>query len=139
LWIIADLFSREFPAIPHAMNLLKALEDETAPQPIEPSANVAAFLERIETADPNAPDISEDDTNSCWGHYQFTATNIRCSTVLTSWDEVGTTTARKLITAALKTCKVARLICFERSIVTSNQHLISVTLIWKTLWNCYGP
>jgi hypothetical protein len=98
------------------MNLLKALEDETAPQPIEPSANVAAFLERIETADPNAPDISEDDTNSCWGHYQFTAANIRCSTVLTSWDEVGTTTARKLIAAALKTCKVARLICFKHSI-----------------------
>jgi hypothetical protein len=96
---------------------LNAIEHDTTS--IHPSQSVSAFLERIESADPNAPDISEDDTDANWGHYQFTAGNLRCSTVLSSWDEIGATTAKKLIAAALKTCQVARHICFEHGVNAS--------------------
>lgn len=98
------------------MDLVKSLEDGGCPGPECPSTNVSAFLERIESADPNSPDLSEDDMNGNWGHYQFTAGSMRCATVLQSWDEIGKATACKLLAAAIKTCKVARFVCFTRGI-----------------------
>jgi hypothetical protein len=80
-----------------------------------------SFLDRIENADPNSPDLSEDDLNASWGHYQFTAGGQTISMVLTSWKSVGNTSvARRLLAAALKTSKVARHVCFERAVEPSS-------------------
>jgi hypothetical protein len=78
----------------------------------EASENVRTLLQRIESADPTSPDIDEDDAFEGWGHYQFTAGSLTLSTSLTSWQEVGNVaTAFKLVAAAIKTCREARLMC----------------------------
>jgi hypothetical protein len=125
--------SKDFSSIPHALDLVNSLNGTSSTLP---SDDVAAFLERIESADPDSPDFSEDDQNQSWGHWQFTSGNMTCSTVLTSWDHIGITTARRLIAAAVKTCKVARHICFERGINSSSYlsdaYLENVVeLLWK--------
>jgi hypothetical protein len=85
----------------------------------KPSNDFTAFLARINGADPNESDLSEDDLDASWGHYQFTAGRLTCTTVLTSWDVVGgCSNACDLIAAALKTCRVARHLCFEHSVTT---------------------
>ena len=63
-----------------------------APSPTSsstPSNDVLTFITRIEQADPFSPDISEDDTNESWGHYQYTASALTYTTVLTSWASIG--------------------------------------------------
>lgn len=119
--------------IPHAKDLVRSLGSDTLNKP---SDDVAAFLERIESADPNSPELSEDDLGQCWGHWQFASGGMTCTTVLTSWDTIGTTTARRLIAAAIKTCKVARYICDERNITPlsylSDSYLQNlVDLLWN--------
>lgn len=104
-----------------------------------PSDDVAAFVARIDTANPNSVDISEDDNNASWGHIQFTAGNLTCSSVLTSWESVGgCATACKLLAVALKTCKIARHICFERNII-SDMYLSDIYLenVVETLWRLW--
>ncbi|KIM72114.1 hypothetical protein PILCRDRAFT_93588 [Piloderma croceum F 1598] len=54
-----------------------------------PSDDIIGFLNRIKNADPHSPDISDDDKNESWGHYQFTATTLTCMTVLILWDSIG--------------------------------------------------
>jgi hypothetical protein len=105
----------------------------------EPSKDVVAFLDRIEHADPNAPDLSEDDDNTSWGHHQFTAGSLTCRTVLTSWDCIGNiAVACKLIAAAIKTCKVARHLCFSRNIKASNfLSDIYLSSIVELLWGSW--
>jgi hypothetical protein len=39
----------------------------------EPTDDVIALLNRLDSADPDAPDIDNDDSNKNWGHAQFTA------------------------------------------------------------------
>ena len=103
------------------------------------------FLSRIELADPYASDLSEDDTGASWGHYQFTAGNMMVTSVLQSWDAVGTTEmAHKFIAASIKTCKVARHICFEQGIKTGSylsdaylQNLVET--LWKLWKQARGP
>jgi len=117
------------------MDLLKALEGDASPEPAQPSGGVTAFLERIESADPNDSNFSGDDINANWGHDQFTAGSMTCSTVLTSWDHIGVATACKLIAAALKTCRAARHICFERGIeVESYLSDMYLQTLVESLW-----
>jgi hypothetical protein len=79
------------------------------------------FLSRLEKTSPVDPGISEDDTGPSWGHYQFTSGSMTIKTVVRSWDCVGMTNmACKLISAAVKICKVARHICFEQNINTTS-------------------
>jgi hypothetical protein len=103
------------------------------------SDDFTTFLERIKNANPNDPNLSEDDLNASWGHYQFTGGHLTCSTVLTSWDVVGScSNACDLIAAALKTCKVARQLCFERNIeVTSYLSDIYLENVVSKLWNMW--
>jgi len=73
----------------------------------KPAMNIKLFIEQIENADPNAEDLSIDDTNEGWGHCQFTASNLTFSSVLVSWDDLGGVgIACQLIVAVIKTCKV---------------------------------
>ena len=82
-----------------------------------PSDDVVAFLQRAENADPNSPDISEDDNNANWGHYQLSGS----TTLSASWHNIGSTgIACRLIAVLIKTCKVARHLCFVKQINTAN-------------------
>jgi hypothetical protein len=99
-------FSCEFPYITHAMNLVTSLKDGICTGPGLPLSDISTFLEWIESANPNAADLSEDKTNGNWGYSQFTAGSIWCAMVLQSWDQIGIVTACKLLTAVIKTCQV---------------------------------
>ena len=80
----------------------------------EPTEDMLLFLDHIENADPNSPDLSKHDLNTSWGHYQFTAGGQMISMVLTLWKSVrNTLVAQQLLAAALKTSKVAWHVCFE--------------------------
>jgi hypothetical protein len=108
-----------------------------------PSDDVLTFIARIEQANHNSPDISEDDTNESWGHYQYTASALMHTTVLKSWDSVGNiNTACRLIAAAIKTCKVARYLCFARHIsptsYLSNIYLQKIVELLSQLWSATG-
>jgi hypothetical protein len=76
----------------------------------EPSENVNALLERIQSTDPNF--VDEDNAGAQWGHYQFTGGGLTLSSSLTSWQDIGNvSTAFKLVAGALKTCQEARQMC----------------------------
>ncbi|KAI0062595.1 hypothetical protein BV25DRAFT_1838394 [Artomyces pyxidatus] len=114
------VLSKEFPILKDAQELLISMQDNPSFKSGPSSADVQALLERIEHADPNACDLDEDDSNASWGHSQFTGGSLTCTSVLTSWENIGSTgTARRFIAAALKTCKIARHLCFARKITTS--------------------
>jgi hypothetical protein len=97
---------------------------------------MVAFLDRIENADPNSPDISDDDKNAAWGHYQFTASSLTCRSVLLSWSSVGSVDfACQLIAAAIKTSRVARQICHLNQLKpTSFLSDIYLSNIIELLW-----
>lgn len=108
-----------------------------------PSNDVAAFITRIEEADPNSASLSEDDMGVSWGHYQFSAGALTCSSVLKSWASVGNNmTACRLIAAAVKTCKVARHVCGQQSILPTSYLADSylervIDLLWAA-WDKAG-
>lgn len=121
------------------MDLLDAMEANPDFCKGDPSSQTTVFLSRIEAADPTSPDLSEEDDNASWGHYQFTAGSLTCTSTLTSWEAVGNTeVARKLIAAAIKTSKVARHICFVRR-VNTDTYLSDIYLerIIETLWEVW--
>ncbi|KAF9531570.1 hypothetical protein CPB83DRAFT_848404 [Crepidotus variabilis] len=108
-----------------------------------PSDGVLQLIERVNIADPNLSTLLDDDNNGNWGHRQFTAGNITWSGVLTSWDDLGNNNvACELIAATVRTCKVARHICFERKVATAS-YLADIYLdqivdkLWE-LWQATG-
>ncbi|KAI0037341.1 hypothetical protein FA95DRAFT_1614314, partial [Auriscalpium vulgare] len=111
---LLDVLSSEFPDIASARPLFELLQEAGPNLDLgQPSPELTAFLERIESADPNAPDLKEENKNESWGHYQFTAGSLTCDTVFTSWSAVGNPrVACQLIAGAVRTCKVARSLCF---------------------------
>jgi hypothetical protein len=115
------MLTQEFPSICRGIDLLRAMEAHPDFGAGTTPILTSTFLSRIEDSDPADPNLSEDDTGSSWGHYQFTSGSMRIKSVIQSWECVGSTaTACKLIAAALKTCKVARHICFEQKINTTS-------------------
>lgn len=75
----------------------------------DPPSQTLNFISRIEDADPNDPDLDEDNSGLSWGHRQFTAGSMTCSTVIMTWSDIGNTdTACKLISEAIRTSRVAR-------------------------------
>ncbi|KAF7763952.1 hypothetical protein Agabi119p4_8489 [Agaricus bisporus var. burnettii] len=105
------VLQNEYGTIQNARQLLNAMEASTDVNHQEPSPEVVEFVKQIEEADPSA-EFSEDDRNEGWGHYQFTAGELTCSSVLRNWRAIGNTgMARRLIAAAVKTCRVARSVC----------------------------
>jgi len=111
----SDVFrSHEFASIPLAKELMNEMKRDKSVQHGPPSPDILAFIERIESANPNDPNLSVDDNNEGWGHAQFAFGNLKQT--LTDWDSIGVDTACRLLAAAIKTCKVARHICHERNI-----------------------
>ncbi|KAI0050433.1 hypothetical protein FA95DRAFT_1487308, partial [Auriscalpium vulgare] len=115
----AYIFRDEFPDIKSARPLLEAMKAaEVEVEVGEPHDDVVSLLNRLESADPNDPSVNSDNKNESWGHKQFTA-GLKCAEIK-SWKQVGdVATACRLIAAALRTCKVARHICFVRNRETS--------------------
>ena len=131
---ISKGFSRP---IPFATNLFNAMEAQPNLEVGPASDNVIKFLSRLDNADPNSTEYSEEDLGACWGHRQFTSGNLTCSSVLTSWREVGSVEmACKLIAAAIKTCKVARHISIHRGMDTELYYLSDAYLenMIERLW-----
>src|SRR6266852_3745377 len=97
-----------------------------------PSDALASFIHHADTIDPNSPEISEDDNNAAWGHTQLSGS----SNLLMSWHNIGNTTvACRLIAVAIKTCQVARHLCFVKHI-NSSTYLSDIYLgnIIDSLW-----
>lgn len=97
----------------------------------EPSPAIISFLSRIQDADPNVPDLGEENSNSNWGHYAFGGGDRSNNwlTTLDRWESLGNPElVCKLIAAAVKTCKVARHICMERGIKLDTSFLSDIYL-----------
>jgi hypothetical protein len=134
--------SADFPSIPHAVDLLEAMKQSPTFQDGPPSDQLIAFIDQVENADSNS-DVSEDDDNMSWGHYQFTAGGVTLTSVLTSWESTGgPKTACKLIAVAIQTCRVARHLCHMRGIragsYLSDAYLENVVDRLWTLWKKAG-
>ena len=136
---LQEIFSSEFPGIKFAnellakLGLLSPLDSNTT----TPSSAALAFLTQIEAADPNTPDLSEDDDNEQWGHHQFTGGEMSIDRVLDNWGAVATTSfARQLLAASVKTCRVARHLCFHRKRTPTASYLSDVYLerVVEKLW-----
>lgn len=105
-------FASEFPSLIDGLNLIRSMNAMPTFKQGKPSEKVTTLLDRIQFADPSSPDYNEDDLGSSWGHSQFTAGDLNLSSSLTSWQDVGSVAiAFKLVAAALKTCREARLMC----------------------------
>ncbi|KAF5309664.1 hypothetical protein D9611_014040 [Ephemerocybe angulata] len=120
------------------MDRLKVLSDNPDRYPPEePESRVVEYTVRIETADPNSATYSEEETNIGWGHYQFTAGDLKISTVLTSWKAVGAVSiAHRLLAAALRTCRVARYLCYHRKVSDAGGYIsdMYLGLLVDALW-----
>lgn len=133
----------DFPRISCAEDLLQSMKNHPTFIDNPPSNDVVAFLNRIENADPNSADIQDDDTNANWGHHQFTAASLTCSTVLDSLENIGSTEiACRLIASAIRTCKIARHLCFKRQVKTesylSDAYLENLVERLWALWRASG-
>ncbi|KAF8870850.1 hypothetical protein BD779DRAFT_1454814, partial [Infundibulicybe gibba] len=130
---------RDFKDIPYASDLLNAMMLHPDFESGQPSDDVAALLTRIENADPNSSEYSEDETGANWGHHQFTAGGLTCHSALLSWRSVGNVEmACRLIAAAIKTYRVARHICFKRG-TTEGSYLSRAYLqnLVERLWEIW--
>jgi len=129
----------DFPQIKVAQDLLNSMKACPDFRSLPPSDDLKAFLARIEEADPNDTTMDEDNKGVGWGHYQFTAGSMTCASVMKSWEDIGNTdTARRLIAAAIRTCKVARYVCEKMNIkVTSYISDMYLERIIETLWNLW--
>jgi len=154
-------FIKVDPSLP---NLLRILEDEFKDIPLGPgkdlleamalnpafceapsSPDILEFIQRIESANPNAPDLDEDQLGQNWGHNQLTSGSLTCSNVLKSWELIGSVRiASQVIAVIIKTCKVARHLCLTSGISPST-YLADAFLrnafemIWKAWKDAKGP
>ncbi|KAH8979593.1 hypothetical protein EDB86DRAFT_3088674 [Lactarius hatsudake] len=137
--LIAVLTS-EFPALTNAVNLIRSMNVQLLFKQGKSSHNVSTLLERLQFADPGSPDIDEDNTCLSWGQDLFTAGGISPLSSLTTWEDVGSiATAFKLVAAALKTCREARLMCTNAGTPQTGGFISDVYLekILECLENCW--
>ncbi|KAI9428865.1 hypothetical protein H4582DRAFT_2090797 [Lactarius indigo] len=137
--LIAILKS-EFPSLTNAPSLLNSMNAQLSFKQGETSESVTTLLERVQSADPGSPDIDEDNMGQSWGHYQFTAGGISPSSSLTSWEDVGSVAmAFKLIAAAIKTCREARVMCANAGTPKTTGFISNVYLekILECLESCW--
>ncbi|KAF8995355.1 hypothetical protein BDQ17DRAFT_1430405 [Cyathus striatus] len=104
---LKDVLLQDFPWLEAMQDLITSMKASPDFWSQNPLASLMAFIEQIETADPNDDAIKEDDKGVGWGHYQFTSGSMTCSLVLKCWADIGNTaTTCKLIAAAIRTCQV---------------------------------
>ncbi|KAH8979001.1 hypothetical protein EDB92DRAFT_1906509 [Lactarius akahatsu] len=130
----------EFPSLTNGPWLLYSMNAQLSFKEGKPSKQVTTLLEHVQSTVPSSPDIDEDNMYESWGHYQFTAGGISLASSLTSWEKVGSvTTAFKLVAAAIKTCREARLMCLNAGILKTSGFISDVYLekildCLKTCW-----
>ncbi|KAH9043909.1 hypothetical protein EDB85DRAFT_1885415 [Lactarius pseudohatsudake] len=115
------------------------MHDATDCEMCKPSNAVAALLDQLDSADPDAPDVDDDNSNENWGHAQFTAGGLTIRSALVDWKSVGNiSTVFKLITATVRTCKVARALCTTRG-WSSTTYLADnyLKLLFEQLQHCW--
>jgi len=112
---------QELPLVHRGIDLLNAMEVHPNFGAGTTPTLTSNFLSRIENSDPADPNLSEDDTGPSWGHYQFASRSMKIKSVIQSWECIGSTViACKLIAATIKTCKVARHICYKQNITATS-------------------
>lgn len=114
------------------MNCIQLMSSQAG----EPSDNMVAFVDRIENADLNSPEIDDDDKGASWGHYQFMASSLTCASVLSLWSHVGNASiACRLIAAAIKTSRVTRHFCHLNQLKPASYLCdVYLTNIVELLW-----
>ncbi|TEB22830.1 hypothetical protein FA13DRAFT_1576483, partial [Coprinellus micaceus] len=87
---LKESLSTEFK-VSHGVELISGLEllQKSDLIQADPSADTLAYLKQLEDADPNMPDLSEDDDNEAWGHYQYRANGLTPALVLKDWTTIG--------------------------------------------------
>jgi hypothetical protein len=127
-WHVVETLKDEFSVFPALVNtgnqLLEALVIgvqmlEASPSLSQPpSPDTSDLLSRLNNTDPNADSFDptdEDNNNSGWGHYQYTAGGRNIANSLATWESIGSVEfARRLLAASVRTCKVARFLCESR-------------------------
>ncbi|KAH9163396.1 hypothetical protein EDB89DRAFT_2078867 [Lactarius sanguifluus] len=134
-----DVITNDFSTVPDSADLLRAMHNATDCETRKPSNDVAALLDQLDSADPDAPDVDNDDSNENWGHVQFTVGGLTIWSALVDWESVGSTsTAFKLIAATVRTCKVARVLCTARG-QSSTTYLADnyLELLFEQLQRCW--
>lgn len=134
--IKTEIISQEHPSIKIAVDFLMALQGNPAFPDRPPSTNFTEFLSRLENAQPCVETYTEDDMGQGWGHVQYNGGNLKCSTVLDSWDSVGSPqNACQLIAAGIKTCRTARHLCQDQdpqpSYLADAYLQEAIELMWK--------
>ncbi|KAF8218510.1 hypothetical protein L208DRAFT_1373938 [Tricholoma matsutake] len=126
-------FLDDFPSIPRATDLLSTMEENVAFKRGPTLMLTMDFLSQVENADPYVADLSEDDSGPSWGHSQFTSGNMTLTSVLQSWESIGSTeTACRLIAASIKTCKITT------GSYLSDAYLQNLIEVLWTLWKKAG-
>ncbi|KAF7967814.1 hypothetical protein HWV62_32973 [Athelia sp. TMB] len=128
-----------------AIDLLHALNANPSFTSEQPSSSFTEFLHRIETAIP-APTDDEDEIGQSWGHRQFTAGGLTCTSVLDTWANIGSPSfAYRLIAAALTMCRVSRWQCKTQLAITPTSYLSdsylneTCRLLWLAWKAAGGP
>jgi hypothetical protein len=106
----------------------------------KPSKNIVTLVERVQSADLGSSDMDEDDMGLGWGHYQFTVGGRGPTSMLTSWQDVGSiATAFKLVVASLKTCQEAWAMCANAGTPKMTGFISDIYLeqILERLENCW--
>jgi len=78
-------FLDDFPSIPHATDLLSAMEENLTFKCGPTLMLMTDFLSQVKNTDPYVADLSEDNSGPSWGHSQFTSGNMTLTSVLQSW------------------------------------------------------
>ncbi|KAM6499164.1 hypothetical protein JOM56_004672 [Amanita muscaria] len=127
----------QYPSNDAAIKLLNALCSNPSCGRSTPSNSVIQLISHIESADPNNPELDEDDLGLSWGHAQYKG----WSTYLRTWQDIGTPeTACSLIAAFVKTSKVARYLCQQKNIDIEGKTLLSdsyLTELTEKLWQLW--
>ncbi|KAN0139984.1 hypothetical protein V8E53_001880 [Lactarius tabidus] len=80
------LFKSDFKRFSGSVDLIQAMDEVTDIESHKLSNDIAVLLDRINTADPDLPDIDKDDSNENWGHAQFTAGGLTIQSTLVDWE-----------------------------------------------------
>ncbi|TEB20526.1 hypothetical protein FA13DRAFT_1644519, partial [Coprinellus micaceus] len=137
---LKESLSTEFK-VSHGVELISGLEllQKSDLIQADPSADTLAYLKQLEDAD--MPDLSEDDDNEAWGHYQYRANGLTPVLVLKDWTTIGNTTiAYRLLAASIRTSRVARYLVNVRKRkaqqYTSDAY---IDIIVSKLWEIVSP
>lgn len=103
-----------------------------------PSDTFTEYLARIENDVPSLEAFGEDNMGEGWGHKQFSGGALTLTSVIDSWQSVGSpANACRILAAAIRICRVARFLCADRTpqpCYVADSYLNNLI---KSLWTCW--